>query len=1125
MLEIRFNELYDIVDKFIITESELTHSGMPKPLYLKDNLNKFEKYKDKIIIHTVKFNQFGKENDDNWARERHQRDAALDVLKNIANDNDYVMISDADEIPNVDAIKCHILKNTDSIGVFDQNRFMYFLNYKNISTNEPQCNSRIARYKTIKQTGLCSVRYCDRCGDEIPYYTIPNGGWHFTFMGGAEKVKQKVQSFAHQEYNKPEKINKIPFLIEQGKDVYSAKTDWIYVDIDKTFPKLIQENKESYLDKNWIKEIKKQKPKIYDCFIFFNELDILEIRLNELYDVVDRFVIVEARKTHGGKDKPLYFNENLNRFSKFLNKITYSVIEDFPFESASPWQYQGYQRAYIMNNLKDCQDDDMIIFSDCDEIPKASTIKSYPHIMSFSQTLYYYDFNTMAKDKWNKAKILPFKDFKIAYDKNQDLTQYVRDVECEKIKDGGWHFSYFSDLNGVMKKLTSFSHQNDFKHLKDCDVSNLIKEQKDIFGNKLLNIESNNLPKYVMENINSYNKFFRKPKSSFCFIIQATGKYYELAVDLLNSIEKFMCPGNERKVIILTENPSGTQQYKSISVSEIKPPTDDKNTCLFIFDYILHLKNIISDYNYVYKIDADMILCDYVQPNEITPDKSFIGIQHFNNTTQKDNNYVPKTCSAYIPENERNTPAWQSCIFGGKTECILKMSEELKNIVHSDIKNGVNWGAWEEPYVNWYFNKNLNEVKTLPPIYATPIHWYKMPEDFKNNYKEKTKGLEPKIYHFNKTTWEHSKKIDKIEMAIEEIPKKESKLDQLFSNSMLIWEKPLEVTVTISTKDRYYILPLAILAIANQTKLPQYLIIYDDGEGKDLRNDSLYLNLFHLLDKKGIKWSVQFGQKKGQVLNHQKAIKDAQTDLIWRLDDDAIPEPDVLEKLLKLMKPDVGAIGSLILLPLSDNTYYPSTGKIENINLEPNVQWFRHPKNDPIEVEHLNNSFLFRKEAAQHGYQMNLSPVGFREETLFSYGIKRNGWKVLVDPTAVIWHMQAPFGGIRSHNHPEWYKQDDKIFKDILKSWEIVEGKLIVLDNGLGDHIVFRTILPEIKKKYPKLTLATCFPDVFKDDDVKQISIAHAKQIGSIEQYNVYNWCVQNGWEGTLVDAMRKIYL
>ena len=119
---------------------------------------------------------------------------------------------------------------------------------------------------------------------------------------------------------------------------------------------------------------------LYDCFTFFNELDILEIRLNEMDSVVDRFVLVEARKTFQGADKPLYFEENKLRYSPFLDKIEHIVI-DFPDNNdryrqakSAAWAREYFQRDQIARGLKSAGANDLILVSDVDEIVKASCL-------------------------------------------------------------------------------------------------------------------------------------------------------------------------------------------------------------------------------------------------------------------------------------------------------------------------------------------------------------------------------------------------------------------------------------------------------------------------------------------------------------------------------------------------------------------------------------------------------------------------------------------------------------------------------------------------------------------------------------------------------------------------------
>lgn len=142
---------------------------------------------------------------------------------------------------------------------------------------------------------------------------------------------------------------------------------------------------------------------IYDCFPFFNELDVLEIRLNVLYDTVDYFVITEADKTHTGRHKEYIFEQNKDRFAKFLDKIIYIKVDDFPdlensetSSDGNKWLYENYQRDAIMRGLKDCKPDDVIIISDCDEIPNPEAVKKYKKgICSLMQLRFGFSYNSI----------------------------------------------------------------------------------------------------------------------------------------------------------------------------------------------------------------------------------------------------------------------------------------------------------------------------------------------------------------------------------------------------------------------------------------------------------------------------------------------------------------------------------------------------------------------------------------------------------------------------------------------------------------------------------------------------------------------------------------------------------
>lgn len=116
-------------------------------------------------------------------------------------------------------------------------------------------------------------------------------------------------------------------------------------------------------------------PRVFDCFPFFNELDVLEIRLTELDPLVDYFVIVEATLTHTGKPKPLYFDENRGRYNRFSRKIIHVVVDDLPSEPSDHWGREISQRQAIMRGLELARPDDRIITSDCDEIPKPDMLR------------------------------------------------------------------------------------------------------------------------------------------------------------------------------------------------------------------------------------------------------------------------------------------------------------------------------------------------------------------------------------------------------------------------------------------------------------------------------------------------------------------------------------------------------------------------------------------------------------------------------------------------------------------------------------------------------------------------------------------------------------------------------
>lgn len=322
-----------------------------------------------------------------------------------------------------------------------------------------------------------------------------------------------------------------------------------------------------------------------------------------------------------------------------------------------------------------------------------------------------------------------------------------------------------------------------------------------------------------------------------------------------------------------------------------------------------------------------------------------------------------------------------------------------------------------------------------------------------------------------------------------------------------------KVLCSVATRGRYFTtLPLVLNAIMNQDRLPDKLVIFDDNdEPKDMRDEFLYQYFFQILQEKGVNWEWQYAEKKGQHHIHQRA-NTMGYEWVWRVDDDCIPEPNVLSELLDwtVAYPNLGAVGGSILTPPNIPDVSLSTGKIENIDNEPNIQW-GHITWRKL-VDHLHCSFLYR--AGIHDYNLGLSRVAHREETLFTYGLKQKGYDLLVVPNAISWHLKNPQGGIRSETQESLFKHDELIFRNTV---EFKDKTLVVLNCGMGDHIVFNHVLPEIKNP----VVFTCYPEI-----VAGRSIAEAQNMfGDLDQFNVYKKMAEWNWKGSLEDAFRKMYL
>lgn len=267
---------------------------------------------------------------------------------------------------------------------------------------------------------------------------------------------------------------------------------------------------------------------VYDCFQFFNELDILKIRLNVLNDVVDRFVVSEATETFSGIKKPLYYEENKEMFAEFADKIIHVVVEDTP--EGGTHERDTFQKNAVTRGLAGCTDDDVIIFSDLDEIPNPEKIREIlgnfreDRIYHFAQRLFYCylnmeevsgnllsyagEFEGVERKKWIGTKMLSYK---LLREQNLLLGELRFPERKEigiRVDDGGWHFGYMGghgekDIRKrVQEKVVSAAHQEYNSRHVLSQVTDQIKDGKDIFGRNAQFVRceiDETFPKYIRE--------------------------------------------------------------------------------------------------------------------------------------------------------------------------------------------------------------------------------------------------------------------------------------------------------------------------------------------------------------------------------------------------------------------------------------------------------------------------------------------------------------------------------------------------------------------------------------------------------------------------------------------------
>jgi beta-1,4-mannosyl-glycoprotein beta-1,4-N-acetylglucosaminyltransferase len=254
---------------------------------------------------------------------------------------------------------------------------------------------------------------------------------------------------------------------------------------------------------------------IIDCFMFFNEYDILEGRLKYLYNTVDYFVIVESNITHSGKSKPLNYLANVDRYQQYAKKILYFPlaidskkynwnIKSTRTESYSPsWAVENLQRNHIAKALELFSPDDIVIISDVDEIPNKHILTTVIDNLTVEvpaitliQDMFYYNFNQKQVIPWSGSVVTTNKS---ALERKPQWFRSSRS-KLPTINNGGWHLSYWGDVEHIKNKLNSFAHQeyNTEQYNSIENIQSAIEQGKDLFGrldNQFVKFDKNTLPK------------------------------------------------------------------------------------------------------------------------------------------------------------------------------------------------------------------------------------------------------------------------------------------------------------------------------------------------------------------------------------------------------------------------------------------------------------------------------------------------------------------------------------------------------------------------------------------------------------------------------------------------------
>lgn len=246
----------------------------------------------------------------------------------------------------------------------------------------------------------------------------------------------------------------------------------------------------------------------YDCFSFFNELDLLEIRFNILDKYVDYFILQESTQTFSGLEKPLYYEENKKRFEKWNHKVIHCVTDKI--ENVDSFQRAHYQKENLMSCLNNANENDIIYFGDLDEIWTPQIIND-DRVYKLIQLNYAYYLNNRSSELWIGTIVGKYSSIK------NGGFNYHRANPKFFIENGGWHFTNMGGVEQIKKKLKSYDHQE----YNNEHTLNLVEERmnsnQDFVGRSSdwrgtpfsFHIDGSELPKYILDNIEQYKHLMK----------------------------------------------------------------------------------------------------------------------------------------------------------------------------------------------------------------------------------------------------------------------------------------------------------------------------------------------------------------------------------------------------------------------------------------------------------------------------------------------------------------------------------------------------------------------------------------------------------------------------------------